>query len=1094
MIFLILVVVAALTYLLTSLTPEEMQARREKQTQEALAQAREALVGYALQYRDSQVATGQLDQVYGFLPLPDLGTSRNNNTGCVLEGCDAANFSGNALNVSVVGRFPWRALGSEPLRDGHGECLWLVISGSHQRIQRGSPINWDTLSQLDVVIANGGSALAAALASAHDRPVAVVFSPGPPLAGQNRANSTTDTVTTCNGNYDAINYLDPATAGALGATSNYFGGATNNASGDTATTPKALATAGTIERKSDATLWPKACPQGSACTTVANDRGLALSGDTLFAALRKSSNFRLDVNSLLDRMATCLRDEFAKPGGGLVLDANSTGLPAPPPDKTAGRIPAYDACYGDGLDPRGYFSNYKDQVFVAKPNTGSFTVTVDGAAQSCAGALVFAAQRDTASQSRSTAAERNTPSQYLEGNNLTNFTGTGTAFAGAGQFARVSAAQTASLDIVRCIPAGPSFTEAPSPLAAADDLIRYNPATRTLTLGRQNVESDLGFAAADLFGCTWTPEARATGSGFRSYFKLNIRDRGDGFVFAAVDGDRNGTNVCGAGEQHLGYSGNNAFTTPIAYPKIGLEFDTRKNYEDNPNPAFVPDGFYPGRYLDSPWTLRALANGRSDPDYSGYHFALAYWGGESPISTGYACWSGWFCPSPSFCDTDTICKLNQEEDDNVHGQLPSAPTVRPPPQNPPRIDDPATPGLDDAYYFSPNPPPYPPPALAPLNVSTYVDTHIRVEVERSAYAGRDDNSRLVRVVATANLASLAGLANIDSIALQAGDTVLVAGQIDARSNGVYLASAGTWPRAANANESADLPPGTSWFIKEGATQRGTLWRLRNVDTPVINQSALVIQRFREAVRAVATTDIARAGLPTVGGVTLATGDRVLLKGQADAKQNGVYTASTGAWSRAIPENTAAGMKDGAMWFSTSGAGSYWRLSGDATPDTSNIVIDAVSFPSNNIYSATLTTKVWKLADSVTTANQIARMKITTRSMNQLDPVVRHGVCLAGGTCPSSNPDGQSCGGVEADGLRYCYTGQKPNLYDSKKIFDIRSTTSCGSNVSCSGNQFCGIDNVCYQSAFRTTRLGFTNSQSSSDQEIDITDFFTTWLP
>jgi hypothetical protein len=49
-------------------------------------------------------------------------------------------------------------------------------------------------------------------------------------------------------------------------------------------------------------------------------------------------------------------------------------------------------------------------------------------------------------------------------------------------------------------------------------------------------------------------------------------------------------------------------------------------------------------------------------------------------------------------------------------------------------------------------------------------------------------------------------------------------------------------------------------------------------------------------------------------------------------------------------------------------------------------------------------------------------------------------------------------------------------------------------VSCSGNQFCGIDNVCYQPAFRTTRLGFTTSQSTASQVVSISDFFSTWLP
>ncbi|MBU0751922.1 MAG: hypothetical protein KJ787_11675 [Gammaproteobacteria bacterium] len=1089
LIFLILVVVGALTYLVNSLTPEEMNARRERQTQEALAQAREALLGYAMQYRDRQIATGQLDHVYGFLPLPDLGTSRNNNTGCAFEGCDAANFFGNALNISAIGRFPWRALGTEPLRDGYGECLWYVVSGSHQRIQRGAPVNWDTLSQLDIVVANGTSNLVGALASSHDRPVVVIFAPGAVLPGQTRTASLVDTVATCGGNYDAINYLDPAVAGTLGTTSNYFGGTSNNASGDTGAAVKALSAAGTVERKGDATLWANVCPPGSTCTTVANDRGLSLTGDALFSALRKSSNFRLDINSMLDRMTNCLRDQIAA-GSALSLQAPS----ASHTEKSVGRIPD-DTCYDNTRDPQGYYDHYKDQVFVAACTTGScLNVTVDAAASSCAGTLLFAGQR-SATQSRSDATERNTVANYLEDDNLgivtatdnnrTSFTTQGqTDFAGPGLFARVTTTQPAHQDIVRCIPTGASLSEAPSALAPADDLIRYNPTTRTLTLGRQDVESDKGFPASALFGCAWTPETRASGSGFRSYFKFNISDPGDGFVFAAIDGDRNGTNVCGAGEQHLGYSGNNDYTQFIAYPKLGLEFDTRRNYQSNP--PFVPDGFNPARTTSSgPLALRTLANGRADPNYAGGHIGLTYWGGESPISTGYACVVNADCLSPSFCDTDNICKLNQEEDDNVHGQLPVAPAVRPPPAN---AVAPAVP---------PTNPPYPPYAVDKLDpslgsVPTGQDIHVRVEVVRSAYAGRDDNSRMVRLVASSNLATLAGLPSIDSVALQAGDTLLVAGQTDARQNGVYVAASGTWARSTSADEAADLPPGTAWFIKEGTAYRGSLWRLQNIDAPIVGISEISVQRVRDAVTAVATANLALSGLPTVDGVTLASGNRVLLTGQTDPKENGVYKAGAGAWARAAPEDTAAGLRDGSMWFVAGGsnAGTFWRLNGDAVPGTSNITIATAT--TNDLYSSILTTQVWKEGSNV---QQIARMKITTRPMAQLDPVVRYGTCAASAPlCPTSNPVDQYCGGTEVDGFRYCYTGQQPKLYDSKKIFDIRSTTSCGSNVSCSGNQFCGIDNVCYQPAFRTTRLGFTNSQSTSDQEIDITDFFTTWLP
>ena len=1019
-----LLAMGGLYFLVNNLTPEATEARRQAKTEAALVQAREALIGYSLQYREQQNATGDPAAMYGHLPLPDFGESVNLNNNllnqpCTTEGCAKINPSGVSGSTVIIGRFPWKTVGTGPLRDGHGECLWYAISATHRAVSStASTMNWDTLAVPDVVIGSGSATLAAI--NEHQRPIAVIFSAGAAFDGGRTASSD---AADCGGNYDVTHYVDAAL---------------NNA-----------------------------------------QRSLPVTSDLLFGTLRKSTvrpspdipsrppSFRDDISDMLDRITECARDQIeagAIAANAKVADACSVAL--------------------DAFGPRGYYSNYRDQVFIAK--CAACQVTVDSVlVPSCAGTMIFGNQRGSG-QNRRIAAEIANASNYLEDPNLTSFNSAGNVYTGAGKLMPVPA-QLLGQDIVRCIPSGASMVTASSALPAGSELSQYDPATRTVTLGRVNVESDKGYDASRLFGCVWTPEVRATGSGFRSYFKFNISDSGDGFVFAAVDGDRNTFSVCGAGEQHLGYSGNNSYTVPIAYPKLGLEFDTRRNYQSNA--AFTPTGFNPARIIDAS-TLRTLANGRADPNYAGGHIGLVYWGSESSISTGYACSNVVpivSCRSPSFCDTDNICKLNQEEDDNVHGQLPTPPATRPPPRN---EAAPVTPPTDPAY------PPYAVDKLDPSLSSVPVNQniHVRVEVARSTYAGRDDSSRLVRLVASANLATLSGLAAIDSVTPVAGDTVLVTGQTDAKTNGVYIAAAGAWTRAANADESADLPPGTSWFVKEGTAYRGSLWRLQNSEVPVINGSNLVISLFREPVKAVATTNLALAALQTVDGVALAEGDRVLLTGQTDAKQNGAYAASAAGWSRAALENTTAGMKDGATWFSTSGAGSYWRLSGDATPGTSNIVISALSFPSNDTYSATVTTQVWKLADSVTTANQISRMKTTTRSMNQLDPVVRHAVCLAGNTCPASNPDGQSCGGVEADTFRYCYTGQKPNLYDSKKVFDIRSTTSCGSNVSCAGNQFCGIDNVCYQPAFRTARLGFTTSQSTASQVVTISDFFSTWLP
>lgn len=625
LIFLILVVTAALTYVVNNLTPGAIEARRAQKTREALNLAREALLGYALVYREQQIAQGQYDRVYGYLPLPDLGSSRNNNVACTQEGCEAANFFGNALNTTVIGRLPWRTLGIGPLRDGAGECLWYVVSGSHQRQQRITPMNWDSLGQLDIVIADGSATLHSTLASAHDRPVAIIFSPGPPLPGQNRNDSSSDDVSQCGGNYDARNYLDPANAAALGGATNYLAD-TNSATAVTGDSnpdndpdpPKSMLVQGKIFA-SDGNYLPNACT-ASNCSLVINDTGLTLSGDQLFDTLRKSANFRLDINTLLDRMVSCLRDQIA---------AGS------PPAAYARIADSPTGCYGDTVDPRGYYSHYKDMIFVAKP-AGGANVTVDGVAQSnCAGALLFANQRGT-SQRRITPSDKADYTNYLEGDNLSSFLASGDSFAGAGLLERhKTVGQAKEQDIVKCIPASTSLNEVISPAlnALGGQLVDYDPGSRTLTLGRLFAISDdqRDSNSGAFFGCSWTPETHPMGSGFRSYFKFQITNTGHGFAFAVIDGS-NSANVCGAEAEHLGYSGSNPVTPPIGYPKIGIEIDTSKNTSRD-DPVSAPSG------------------------QSG-HAAMVYWGTESTGS-----------------------------DDNTHGlPTPLDPSPRPAPRNPPRED------------------------------------------------------------------------------------------------------------------------------------------------------------------------------------------------------------------------------------------------------------------------------------------------------------------------------------------------------------------------------------------------------------------------
>lgn len=745
-----LLVMGGLYFLVSNLTPEAIETRRQAKTEAALVQAREALIGYALRYRDEEAGQGRPDRMYGYLPLPDLGSSRNNNTdpNCKdasnnpLEGCDAntptgINCDANNIYPTMIGRLPWRTLGTGPLRDGHGECLWLIVSSLHLRKQCSNPtlppMNWDTLGQLDIVTANGTSALTSALA-VHERPVAIIFSPGSPLPRQNRSNLGGNDVSQCSGNYNAANYLDPAIATTLGGVTNYLAG-TNSASGltgdsDTTNDPDDTQKKSLLVRakvfKSSSNYLPGGCTV-SDCELAANDTGLSITGEMLFGALRKSSYFRTDINAMLDRMSTCLHDKIA--AGSSIA---------------AGKIQS-DSCYDDTKNPQGYFRHYRDQVFAA---SGAFSGTVDNLpAPGCSGVLIFAGQRNVGQQ-RITVADKATVSNYLEDSNVSIFDGSGgLVFSGHGQFARVSSTQTAHQDIVRCIPSGPSgasFTAVQSPALASggfSQLSAYDPATRTLTLGALDVRSNNGAPAFALYGCAWTPETHLAGTGLRVYFRFKIVDRGDGFVFAMIDGDRNSANVCGAARQQLGYSGNNDpdqssngllpsivgnETAIVSYPKIGIEFDNTKAT---------------GTTTTSGDPLSA---GRNDPDYTppqdnDAHAAIVYWGDEKVIATGTACNSSnqcpytgsncntlGRCPAVRYCNTaDQMCYLRPEYDDNVHG-IPPPPdaSTRPAPRNPPALDP------------FPNPVYNPPPGLASLDrlgstTSSDRDFHVRVEVRRT---------------------------------------------------------------------------------------------------------------------------------------------------------------------------------------------------------------------------------------------------------------------------------------------------------------------------------------------------------------------------
>lgn len=95
----------------------------------------------------------------------------------------------------------------------------------------------------------------------------------------------------------------------------------------------------------------------------------------------------------------------------------------------------------------------------------------------------------------------------------------------------------------------------------------------------------------------------------------------------------------------------------------------------------------------------------------------------------------------------------------------------------------------------------------------------------------------VRVATTAQVA-LFGLQVVDGQQLAEGDRVLVRAQADQKDNGIRIASASVWRRAADCDGARDLTNGTTIEVQQGAVFGGLKFVFRGGRAPVIGTDAL----------------------------------------------------------------------------------------------------------------------------------------------------------------------------------------------------------------------------------------------------------------
>lgn len=116
----------------------------------------------------------------------------------------------------------------------------------------------------------------------------------------------------------------------------------------------------------------------------------------------------------------------------------------------------------------------------------------------------------------------------------------------------------------------------------------------------------------------------------------------------------------------------------------------------------------------------------------------------------------------------------------------------------------------------------------------------------------------VHVATTGNI-TLSGTQTIDGTAVEAGDRVLVKNQTDGEDNGIYVAAAGAWSRATDANITAEVTPGMFVFVEEGTTN-GDNGFVLTTDAPItLDTTSLTFTQFSGAGQITAGDGLSKSG-------------------------------------------------------------------------------------------------------------------------------------------------------------------------------------------------------------------------------------------
>lgn len=139
-------------------------------------------------------------------------------------------------------------------------------------------------------------------------------------------------------------------------------------------------------------------------------------------------------------------------------------------------------------------------------------------------------------------------------------------------------------------------------------------------------------------------------------------------------------------------------------------------------------------------------------------------------------------------------------------------------------------------------------------------------------------------------------------------------------------------------------------------------KLTNVSTPTsstdaatkayVDQVAAGLRDPKDSARVATTANITLSGTQTIDSVALSVGERVLVKNQSTASENGIYVVASGAWARSTDADSDAEVTSGMSVYvseGTVGGGKTYVLS---TPDPISLGATNLTFVQTGGSSAT----------------------------------------------------------------------------------------------------------------------------------------------